>query len=540
MAIVITTADPAAGGTLEWEPNDPITAQIDSDDSGVGGELHLSSLRVDLGTSLGDAVTNGVVQTGWEDNSTVTLTNNGTGADHRILLSIVPNGGWLRSRLYGAETPASYPAPQSGWTWESPSGGAIVEVASDETSLSDDPWHGFATLAEALAITTTTLPAVAVNTAYSQTVAATGGYVPYTWSISAGALPPGLSINASTGAITGTPTTPGTYTFTVQVTDSYAGTDTQALAIVVTSPWTYEALSATEVALAAADVPMFVAPNALVSPVRDAEWRTGLTWRVGSDSTASDAVLRWSAARVYDGLGDPPTLSSAAMPNAMVFELADGLGVGDAVAIVGHNLDEVAPTAVTLQVASDDGYSFNLQSIARWTTGFGQRLVETQLGVGLHTGVVSGARYTTRYLRLLIEGGSTTAVRIGEIWFGRRHTPSHRQEYEADEQALSSRVDVAEAEDGTQQRIARWTGRLDTVLRWRPDSAAYVAVFRGLLEATRWGADPMLYIPRPSSAETECYLVRTTPDVDVPNLEAGLYEIELPLIEQSPYVSKES
>lgn len=53
-----------------------------------------------------------------------------------------------------------------------------------------------------------------------------GGTGPYTFAISAGALPGGLSLNASTGAVTGTPTTPGQYSFTIRVTDNVAATDT--------------------------------------------------------------------------------------------------------------------------------------------------------------------------------------------------------------------------------------------------------------------------------------------------------------------------
>ncbi len=47
-----------------------------------------------------------------------------------------------------------------------------------------------------------------------------GGVPPYTWSISAGALPPGLKINSSTSEVTGTPTTRGTFSFTARLTDS--------------------------------------------------------------------------------------------------------------------------------------------------------------------------------------------------------------------------------------------------------------------------------------------------------------------------------
>ena len=69
----------------------------------------------------------------------------------------------------------------------------------------------------ALAITTTSLPAASVGAAYSATVAATGGLTPYTWSLSGN--PSWLSINPSTGALSGTPTATGKSTFTVEVAE---------------------------------------------------------------------------------------------------------------------------------------------------------------------------------------------------------------------------------------------------------------------------------------------------------------------------------
>jgi hypothetical protein len=58
-----------------------------------------------------------------------------------------------------------------------------------------------------------------------------------TWSISAGALPPGLAINSSTGLISGTPTTAGTYGFTVYAKmNADSRSDTKALGIVVRDP----------------------------------------------------------------------------------------------------------------------------------------------------------------------------------------------------------------------------------------------------------------------------------------------------------------
>src|SRR5581483_3985350 len=59
-----------------------------------------------------------------------------------------------------------------------------------------------------------------VGAGYSSAATAAGGLPPYTFSIAAGSLPPGLSLNTSTGAITGTPSSAGSYSFSIKVTDS--------------------------------------------------------------------------------------------------------------------------------------------------------------------------------------------------------------------------------------------------------------------------------------------------------------------------------
>ena len=80
-------------------------------------------------------------------------------------------------------------------------------------------------------ITTDTLPDGKVGEAYSQTLTATGT-APITWSIDGG-LPAGLSLNADTGEISGTPTADGTAKFTVKATNS-AGSNTKELSITIT------------------------------------------------------------------------------------------------------------------------------------------------------------------------------------------------------------------------------------------------------------------------------------------------------------------
>ena len=71
-----------------------------------------------------------------------------------------------------------------------------------------------------LGVTTTRLPAGKANAPYRVQLGLFGGTAPYAWSITSGSLPHGLSLNASNGNITGTPTVEGTSNFTVHVTDT--------------------------------------------------------------------------------------------------------------------------------------------------------------------------------------------------------------------------------------------------------------------------------------------------------------------------------
>jgi len=72
-----------------------------------------------------------------------------------------------------------------------------------------------------LTITTTSLPAGTVGNAYAATLTASGGTAPYEWSLTKGSLPSGVSLDASTGAITGTPTsTAQNSSLSFQITDS--------------------------------------------------------------------------------------------------------------------------------------------------------------------------------------------------------------------------------------------------------------------------------------------------------------------------------
>ncbi|HYV44510.1 MAG TPA: putative Ig domain-containing protein, partial [Myxococcaceae bacterium] len=92
------------------------------------------------------------------------------------------------------------------------------------------------TIFNGLTITYGSAPDGYTGTAYNQTLTAAGGRAPYTWSLIAGALPSGVTLGGTTGVLSGTPAAPGTFSFTVQVTDANAVTATKALSIVVYDP----------------------------------------------------------------------------------------------------------------------------------------------------------------------------------------------------------------------------------------------------------------------------------------------------------------
>jgi hypothetical protein len=135
-------------------------------------------------------------------------------------------------------------------------------------------------LAFSSGITPTSLPNGEVGVAYSQTLSISGGSGSYTWSISAGALPAGLSLSA-TGTISGTPTAAGVAKFTVKVNDGIS-TATQALTILINP-----ALTITTTSLPNGEVNVVYTPQTLKASGGSGSY----TWSISAGALPAGLLL---------------------------------------------------------------------------------------------------------------------------------------------------------------------------------------------------------------------------------------------------------
>jgi len=137
-----------------------------------------------------------------------------------------------------------------------------------------------------------------VDIAYSSSLAATGGVPPYTYSLSDGALPAGLILNASTGAISGTTVAAGTFAFTSNVVDSLipgAGGSPD---------------SASAYCSLAINLGPFIAS---LNPAAAIAGNAGFTLTVNGSGFTVNSVVKWNGARLV-----PTTFVSATQLTAPV------------------------------------------------------------------------------------------------------------------------------------------------------------------------------------------------------------------------------
>ena len=139
--------------------------------------------------------------------------------------------------------------------------------------------------ARPLVITSDLLTAGIVGQPYAIGVFADGGTTPYSWTQIAGALPPGLALQASPGRIQGTPTTAGTYSFTLRADDSAGQSATRAFSITVSAPAPPPSPPGTATLVSPAEGASVVTPFTISwTAVSDPVGITAYNWAVSTSS----------------------------------------------------------------------------------------------------------------------------------------------------------------------------------------------------------------------------------------------------------------
>jgi len=110
---------------------------------------------------------------------------------------------------------------------------SFTVVVTDSRSTSSQKQGSITIIALPLSILTASIPVAVAGSPYTQQLAASGGLPPYNWTIASGALPTGLTLDGSTGMISGTTTDKGSFNFVTSIIDQTHSNATKSLSLAV-------------------------------------------------------------------------------------------------------------------------------------------------------------------------------------------------------------------------------------------------------------------------------------------------------------------
>lgn len=167
-----------------------------------------------------------------------TLPNGTTGTAYNQAITATSGTGPYNFVVSGGALPTGLSLSSAGTLSGTPAIAGIYNFmvqATDANDCSGTRGYTVQITCPTITVNPATLPNGTAGAAYSQTATATGGTAPYNFTISAGALPAGITLS-SAGALSGTPTATGTFNFTVQARDANNCTGSRAYTLQITCP----------------------------------------------------------------------------------------------------------------------------------------------------------------------------------------------------------------------------------------------------------------------------------------------------------------
>jgi hypothetical protein len=272
--------------------------------------------------------------------------------------------------------------------------GSPAQTASVSASITVAP--------ATLAITTASLSSGTVGGAYTQTMQASGGTVPYSWSIASGSLPAGLTLSAATGVISGTPTASGTSSFTAKVSDASSPSQTKSVALTL-------AISPSSLAITTSSLSPGTAGSAYAQTMQASGGTAPYTWSIASGSLPAGLTL----AAGSGAISGTPTLGGTASFTASVSDSSNPAQTKSSSMTLVIAAQPLAIVASTLSSGTTGtAYSQTLQT-SGGTPAYAWSITSGSLPAGLTlaaaTGTISGtptASGTSNFTATVKDGGN--------------------------------------------------------------------------------------------------------------------------------------
>lgn len=271
-----------------------------------------------------------------------------------------------------------------------------VKVTDNNSPTKNTATRSLSIKISSVNITNTTLKSWTQGVEYSntpaETLAATGGTAPYTWSVSSGNFPSGLTLNASSGAITGIPTASGIFTFTVNATDS-AGTPATA-----TKEFTITINPSPSILTSS--FPSGMIGTAYSQTISLAGGTSPITWSVSSGSLPPGLSLN-------SGTGVVSGTLTAIGSYSFTIKATDSTGASTTKALSIQVSSEMVITTATLSDATKDSLYSATLAASGGRTPYSWSVSEGALPGGLTlagaTGIISGTPTATGAFYFTIE-----------------------------------------------------------------------------------------------------------------------------------------
>jgi hypothetical protein len=362
----------SAPSSVDPADSTTITAVVANDSKNLGVSWSLSG----AGTLSNQTTTSATYTAPGASSSPVTVTVTATSrleetrtATTQITIPVVPTVTSTNSGMAGA-VGSAYSAQLSGaggitpYTWAVTSGnlpaglslssaglitGTPQAAAGGTTNvtfqLKDAGSPTALTAAKTLAVAITPAPAItftgvmpatgSYNQTYAGSAAATGGLGTLTYSVASGALPTGLTLNATNGAVTGKTTVAGTYNFTIQAYDTFGDAASHAYQVIVVAP------------------SLIVTPNAGALPfaVTGHTYSQTLTVSGGTGTGYTWVVSGLSNGLTYSANGAALTINGPATTTGTVNFVATATdSVGDTSSPLSYSIPVYAPLALPITI----------------------------------------------------------------------------------------------------------------------------------------------------------------------------------------------